>query len=136
MPATRRAPHAGLTGQPDRRRRAQPRRKNDTGWAIDCRAASAIEIRLERAGRGTGSSDTRHNPVRIVPMKKIVMALAIVMLSGLFWSNPAEARCWWNGYRWHCTHYRPYWSGHYYPHRYYRPYYYGYGYQPYYYRPV
>jgi hypothetical protein len=69
-------------------------------------------------------------------MKKIVMALAIVMLSGLFWSNPAEARCWWNGYRWHCTHYRPYWSGHYYPHRYYRPYYYGYGYQPYYYRPV
>ena len=69
-------------------------------------------------------------------MKKIVMALAVVML-GLFWSqSAAEARCWWNGYRWHCTHYRHYWSGHYYPYRYYRPYYYGYGYYPYYYRPV
>jgi hypothetical protein len=69
-------------------------------------------------------------------MKKIVMALAVIMLAGLFWPNQAEARCWWNGYRWHCTHYRHYWSGHYYPYRYYRPYYYGYGYYPYYYRPV
>ena len=69
-------------------------------------------------------------------MKKIVMALAVIMLAGLFWPSQAEARCWWNGYRWHCTHYRHYWSGHYYPYRYYRPYYYGYGYYPYYYRPV
>ena len=69
-------------------------------------------------------------------MKKIVMALAVIMLAGLLWPNQAEARCWWNGYRWHCTHYRHYWSGHYYPYRYYRPYYYGYGYYPYYYRPV
>jgi hypothetical protein len=69
-------------------------------------------------------------------MKKIVMALAFVMLAGLFWPNSAEARCWWNGYRWQCTQYRHHWSGHYYPYRYYRPYYYGYGYQPYYYRPV
>ena len=66
-------------------------------------------------------------------MKKIVMALTVVMFAGLFWSNQAEARCWWNGYRTHCTHYRHhYWYGHYYPHRYYRPYYYG-SYRPYYY---
>ena len=69
-------------------------------------------------------------------MKTIATALAAIILSALFWSQPAEARCWWNGYRWHCTHYRHYWSGHYYPYRYYRPYYYGYGYYPYYYRPV
>jgi hypothetical protein len=69
-------------------------------------------------------------------VKKILMALAVVMLAGLFWSQPAEARCWWNGFRWHCTHYyrHHYWSG-YYPYRYYHPYYYGY-YRPYYYRPV
>ena len=69
-------------------------------------------------------------------MKKIVMTLAFVMFAGLFMSSAAEARCWWNGYRTVCTHYRHYWSGHYYPYRYYRPYYYGYGYYPYYYRPV
>jgi len=80
-------------------------------------------------------------------VKKIVMALALVMFAGLFWSQPAEARCWWNGYRWHCTHYRHYthhyrhhyWRyGYWYPryhYRHYRPYYYGY-YRPYYYRPV
>ena len=62
-------------------------------------------------------------------MKKIVMALAVIMLAGLFWPNQAEARCWWNGYRWHCTHYyRHYWYGHYYPYYHYRPYYY---YRPY-----
>ena len=71
-------------------------------------------------------------------MKKILMALAVVTFSGLFWSQPAEARCWWNGFRWHCTHYRHhYWHARYwYPrHYYYRPYYYGW-YRPYYYRPV
>ena len=68
-------------------------------------------------------------------MKKIIMALTVVMFAGLFWSNQAEARCWWNGYRTHCTPYRHhYWYGHYYPYRYYRPYYYG-SYRPYYYRP-
>ena len=65
-------------------------------------------------------------------MKTIYAALAAVILSGLVWSSPAEARCWWNGYRWHCTHHR------YYTHyRHYRPYY-GYyrpAYYPYYYRP-
>ena len=73
-------------------------------------------------------------------MKKIVMAPALVMFAGLFWSQPAEARCWWNGYRTHCTHYRHhylhtgYWHPGYYHRHYYRPYYYGY-YRPYY-RPV
>ena len=63
-------------------------------------------------------------------MKKIVMAPALVMFAGLFWSQPAEARCWWNGYRWHCSHYRHhYWHTRYYPH-YYRPYAYNYYYRP------
>jgi len=70
-------------------------------------------------------------------MKKIVMALALVMFAGLFWSSAAEARCWWNGYRTVCTHRHYY--GYYNPYLYYRPYYYGYYgpyYRPYYYRPV
>ena len=69
-------------------------------------------------------------------MKKIVMALAVVMLAGLFWPSPAEARCWWNGYRWACSHqYRHhYWrSGYWYPRYHYRPYYSRYYYRPYYY---
>ena len=67
-------------------------------------------------------------------MKTIATALAAIILSSLFWSQPAEARCWWNGYRWHCSHYRHhYWHTRYYPH-YYRPYTYAY-YRPYYYRP-
>jgi hypothetical protein len=68
-------------------------------------------------------------------VKKIVMALAVVMFAGLFWSQPAEARCWWNGYRTHCTHYRHhYWrSGYWYPRYHHRPYYSRYYYRPYYY---
>ena len=80
-------------------------------------------------------------------MKLMLAALAGTMLLGAAISTPAEARCWWNGYRWHCTHYRHYthhyrhhyWRyGYWYPryhYRHYRPYYYGY-YRPYYYRPV
>ena len=71
-------------------------------------------------------------------MKKIFGALAAVMLALVLFSPPAEARCWWNGYRWKCTHYRHYvrpW----YPYRYYgyyqNPYYYRPYYRPYYYRP-
>lgn len=66
-------------------------------------------------------------------MKKIVLALAAVMFAALLWSQPAEARCWWNGFRTVCTHhYYHHWGyGGYYP--YYRPYY-GY-YRPYYYHP-
>jgi hypothetical protein len=68
-------------------------------------------------------------------VKTIATALAAIILSALFWSQPAEARCWWNGYRWHCTHYRHhYWQTRHYPY-YYRPYTYAY-YRPYYYRPA
>jgi hypothetical protein len=64
------------------------------------------------------------------------MALAVVMFAGLFWSPPAEARCWWNGFRTVCTHHRHhYWHARYWYPRYYRPYYYGY-YRPYYYGRV
>lgn len=71
-------------------------------------------------------------------MKKILMALAVLMFAGLFWSQPAEARCWWNGFRTVCTHHHywrhHWWYGYYRPyHHYYRPYY-GY-YRPHYYRP-
>jgi hypothetical protein len=66
-----------------------------------------------------------------IAAKTLLTALAAVILSALLWSQPAEARCWWNGWRWHCTHYRHhYWHARYYP--YYG--YYGY-YGPYYYRP-
>jgi hypothetical protein len=57
-------------------------------------------------------------------VKTIATALAAIVLSALFWSQPAEARCWWNGYRWHCSHHH-YWHTRYYP-SYYRPYYYAY----------
>ena len=91
---------------------------------------------MEEPERGRHSA-TRHTPVRLDRMKKIVMALALVVFAGLFWSSAAEARCWWNGYRTVCTHRHYY--GYYNPYRYYRPYYYGYYgpyYRPYYYRPV
>jgi hypothetical protein len=73
-------------------------------------------------------------------VRKLVLAVAAIILTGLLWSPPAEARCWWNGWRWHCAHYRHYWGHHYWRHHYWRsgyyPYrYYGYYYRPYYYRP-
>jgi hypothetical protein len=38
-------------------------------------------------------------------MKKIVIAaLAAFLLGTAALSTPAEARCWWNGYAWHCWH--------------------------------
>lgn len=65
-------------------------------------------------------------------MKKLIIALAVVMVSALLWSQPAEARCWWDGGRWHCSHHH-YWRHHYSHARYY-PYYGYYGdYRPYYY---
>jgi hypothetical protein len=71
-------------------------------------------------------------------VKKILMVLAVLLFAGLFWPQPAEARCWWNGFRTVCTHHHyrhHWWYGYYRPyHYYYRPYYYGY-YRPYYYRP-
>ena len=37
-------------------------------------------------------------------MKKIVIAsLAAFLLGTAALSTPAEARCWWNGYAWHCS---------------------------------
>ena len=64
-------------------------------------------------------------------MKKIGMMLAALIVTAVFWPQQAEARCWFNGYRWICNHYR----AHYYGIRIaIRPYYYG-SYGPYYYRP-
>jgi hypothetical protein len=38
-------------------------------------------------------------------MKKFVLAaVAAVVLSSAALSSPAEARCLWNGYGWHCWH--------------------------------
>jgi len=66
---------------------------------------------------------------------KTLGALAGAILVLVLLAPPAEARCWWNGYRWHCTRYHHHYVG-------YRAYpYYGYGYgyypyyRPYYYRP-
>lgn len=64
-------------------------------------------------------------------MKKIAIVFAALFVTAVFWPQQAEARCWFNGYRWICNHYRSHYGYH---HRYYRPYYYGY-YGPYYYRP-
>ncbi len=64
-------------------------------------------------------------------MKKIVIAtLAAFVLGTAALSSPAEARCWWNGYAWHCWHPDGGWWHHRYhhwgPHPY-GPYGYGYG---------
>lgn len=68
-------------------------------------------------------------------MKKLIIALAALVVSALLWSSPAEARCWWNGWRWHCAHHH-YWHHHYRHARYYPYYgYYGYYRPAYYYRP-
>ena len=58
-------------------------------------------------------------------MKQILGAFAAAMLALVLLAPPAEARCWWNGYRWHCTRYHHHYVG--YPYSYY-----GYGYYPYY----
>ncbi len=63
-------------------------------------------------------------------MNKTFAAVAAALLALVLLAPAAEARCWWNGYRWHCTHYYHHYVG--YPYSY--PYY-GYGYHPYYYRP-
>jgi hypothetical protein len=68
-------------------------------------------------------------------VNKIFGALAAVILTLVLFAPPAEARCWWGGYRWHCSYYRHHHYGRYWhPYRYYG--YYGYPYyRPYYYRP-
>jgi hypothetical protein len=58
-------------------------------------------------------------------MKKIVIAtLAALLLGTAALSTPAEARCWWNGYAWHCWHPHSWWWYH---HHQWGPYGYGYG---------
>ena len=45
-------------------------------------------------------------------MKFILGALAaITLLVGVAASQPAEARCFWNGYGWQCWHHPHYWGG-------------------------
>jgi len=66
-------------------------------------------------------------------VRKLFGALAAALLTLVLLAPPAEARCWWNGYRWHCHHrhyvgyaypyYRHYGYYPYYRHYYYRPYY-------------
>ena len=66
-------------------------------------------------------------------MKKLLGALAAIVLTLMLLAPPAEARCWWGGYRWHCAHYyrHHYWHARYwwYPYPYYH------WYQPRYYYP-
>jgi hypothetical protein len=62
---------------------------------------------------------------------KIFGALAAILLALVVFAPPAEAHCWWNGYRWHCSYYRHY-VRHWYPYRYYGYYPYPYYYRPYY----
>ena len=58
-------------------------------------------------------------------MKKIVIATAAAFVLGTAaLASPAEARCWWNGYAWHCWHPHA-WYHHHYHH--WGPYGYGYG---------
>ena len=65
-------------------------------------------------------------------MRKLVFAaIGAVALSVVALSNPAEARCWWNGWSWHCWHHPYRWHSWHYWDRY--PYTrYGYRYDPYY----
>ena len=53
-------------------------------------------------------------------MKKLLGALAAVVLTLMLLAPPAEARCWWNGYRWHCAHHygHHYWHARYWWHPY------------------
>jgi hypothetical protein len=51
-------------------------------------------------------------------MKFLLSVLAAIMLLGVVTATPAEARCWWDGWGWHCaprywgygSYYRPYWG--------------------------
>jgi hypothetical protein len=45
---------------------------------------------------------------------KVILAVvtAVTLAAALSTSSPAEARCWWNGYRWVCVHHHPWWWYH------------------------
>ena len=61
-------------------------------------------------------------------MRKFILAtLAALMIGTAAFAQPAEARCWWNGYSWHCWHPQAWWWRHHHP--YWR--HYGWGYGPY-----
>jgi len=56
-------------------------------------------------------------------MKYILSALAAVtMFVGVAASQPADARCFWNGFGWSCTHHYGPWAWH---RHHYRPYWWG-----------
>jgi len=58
-------------------------------------------------------------------MKYILSALAAVtLLVGIGASQPAEARCFWNGFGWECVHHGPWW-GHRHHAFFHRPYWWG-----------
>jgi hypothetical protein len=44
-------------------------------------------------------------------MRTFLGVLAVAMLATGLFGNPAQARCWWNGYRTVCVHH-PYWWYH------------------------
>ena len=48
-------------------------------------------------------------------MKVILGSLAAAMLFGAVWAQPAEARCFWNGFATVCYHHH-YWGGPWYRH--------------------
>ena len=59
-------------------------------------------------------------------MRKFILAtLAALVIGTAAFAQPAEARCWWNGYSWHC--WRPHAWGWRYHHPYWRHYGWGYG---------
>jgi hypothetical protein len=66
-------------------------------------------------------------------VKKILGALAAIILALTLFSPPAEARCWWNGWHWQCWHHRHH-ARHWHPYRFhaYYPYPYRYHYRAYY----
>jgi hypothetical protein len=68
-------------------------------------------------------------------VKKLLGALAAVTLTLMLLAPPAEAHCWWNGYRSHCAHHyrHHYWHARYwwYPYPYYHLYHPRYYYPPY-----
>src|SRR5205085_7763373 len=76
------------------------------GWNIRERAARHIVISTSRFERNA--------------MKKTLGALAAVVFALMLFAPPAEARCWWNGYRWHCSHHygHHYWHARYWWHPY------------------
>jgi hypothetical protein len=46
-------------------------------------------------------------------MRKIMLgALAAILLGSAALAPPAEARCWWTGYGWHCWHPHAWWWHH------------------------